>query len=69
MTMPELPCHLECFECGHREWCSEEDPDAGMSQMWNHIYWDHALKNGRSTDESKRLAHDLLAKVVVVPDA
>lgn len=69
MNEPKLPCWLKCPECGHQEWCSEEDPDAGQSGMRNHLYWDHALKPARSTDDARRIAGDLLAKVVVIPGA
>jgi hypothetical protein len=69
MSMPKLPCIIECPSCDRIEFCSEEDPDAGQSQMWNHLYWDHALRNGRTSDEAKAFARDLLAKVTVAPDA
>jgi len=69
MSMPKLPCTLRCPNCSWRVWCSEEDPDAGQGEMWNHLYWDHALRNGRSTEEAKTMVLALLAKVTVAPDA
>jgi hypothetical protein len=66
MSEPKLPCWLECPECGHQSWCSEEDPDAGQGDMWNHLYWDHALGN---VANPRALTLELLAKVTVVPDA
>lgn len=69
MSTSKLPCIIECPSCDRIEFCSEEDPDAGQSQMWNHLYWDHALRNGRSPEEAKAMARDLLAKVTVATDA
>lgn len=69
MSMPDLPCEIECFDCGHRESCSEVDPDTGMSEMRHHIYRAHAQKDGRGVKDALRLTADLLAKVVVAPDA
>lgn len=69
MTMPKLPCWLKCPECDHQSWCSEEDPDAGQGSMWNHLYWQHALADGRKATTARPYALDLLAKVTVVPDA
>lgn len=66
---PKLPCIIECPSCDRIEFCSEEDPDAGLSQMHNHLYWDHALRNGRTVAEAKKLAGEMLAKVKVAPDA
>lgn len=64
-AFPKLPCIIECPSCDRIEFCSEEDPDAGLGQMYNHLYWDHALRNGRTADEAKAMAMDLLAKVKV----
>jgi len=66
VTFPKLPCIIECPSCGRIEFCSEEDPDSGLSEMYNHLYWDHALRNGRTTADAKALAGELLAKVSVV---
>lgn len=64
-AFPQLPCNVECPSCGRLEFCSEEDPDAGLSEMYNHLYWDHALRNGRTVAEAEAHAGDLLAKVTV----
>lgn len=37
-----LPATLGCPRCSHTEYASEEDPDAGLGQMHNHILWEHA---------------------------
>lgn len=67
--MPDLPAEIECPQCAHRVWCSEEDPDAGLSEMRRHIYWTHALAADRRTTAAQALTAELLAKVTVVPDA
>ena len=67
MSEPKLPCWLKCPECDHQSWCSEEDPDAGQGDMWNHLYWEHALT--QKTHPAKAYAGTLLAKVTVVPNA
>lgn len=66
---PKLPCIIECPSCDRCEFCSEADPDAGLSEMHNHIYWDHALRYGRTAAEARALTGELLAKVKVAPDA
>lgn len=43
MREPEEGDRLVC-PCG--KWSAEvslEDPDATMSEAWNHVYWGHAL--------------------------
>ncbi|GAA0738465.1 hypothetical protein Drose_04525 [Dactylosporangium roseum] len=71
MSGPKLPCWMVCPSCGHREWCSAEDPDAGQSEMWRHIYWDHALPGagGLDTNKARATTGQLLAKAEVIPDA
>jgi hypothetical protein len=69
VSMPKLPCIIECPKCDRVEFCSEEDPDGGLAEMHNHIYWDHALRNGRTSVEAKKLTGELLAKVTVAGDA
>ncbi len=66
MNMPALPCTMKCPECPHTEEASVEDPDAAMSPMWRHLYWDHALKPGVDTDKARRVAGDLLGRVEIV---
>lgn len=65
--MPELPCELQCPKCTHRVWCSEEDPDAGFSEMWRHVYWLHALTEGRETSAAQTLTARLMTQVAVIP--
>jgi hypothetical protein len=62
---PKLPCVIDCPSCDRCEFCSAADPDAGLSAMYNHLYWDHALRNGRTVDEARALAQELLGKVKV----
>lgn len=69
MSMPNLPCELQCPECPKRVWCSTEDPDAGFSDLWRHVYWDHAYTDGRTTSAAQTLTGRLMAKVEVATDA
>lgn len=46
--------------CLHTEYASDEDPDAGLSEMYNHIFWNHAKRD-------RELTHTLLAKVKAEP--
>lgn len=55
-----LPAVLGCPRCPHIEYASEADPDAGLSQMHDHILRNHA--DGRPEATLK-----LLAKVTAEP--
>lgn len=43
---------LGCPKCSKEIWASEEDPDAAMGDMWNHLYWEHS---GLSKDVTGQL--------------
>lgn len=64
MSMPALPCTMKCPECPHTEEASVEDPDAAMSQMWRHVYWQHAIT--QKSKPAQQLVHELLARVEIV---
>lgn len=57
-AMAPTPATLGCPRCSHTEYASEEDPDAGLGQMHNHILWEHA-------DRNADVALKLLAEVAV----
>lgn len=44
-----LPATLGCPRCPHTEYASEEDPDAGLSAMHNHIFSYHADRDPEAT--------------------
>lgn len=64
MSDVELPARMQCPNCPYTVVCSEEDPDAGMGNLWNHLYWDHALG---SVANPRAFTGTLLAKAKVVP--
>lgn len=47
--MAPIPATLGCPRCSHTVYASEEDPDAGLGQMHNHILWEHADRNADDT--------------------
>jgi hypothetical protein len=67
MSMPKLPCTLECPRCTCSIGCSAEDPDAGMSEMYRHLLIMHC--EGTIGSSARAAANALLAQVTVAPDA
>lgn len=47
--MAELPFALGCPTCPYEVEVSEEDPDASLSELHNHIFWKHAPHDREKT--------------------
>lgn len=58
--MTDLPFALMCPQCPHSVEVSEDDPDATLSEMYDHIFSRHANYQRARTDQ-------LLARVREVP--
>lgn len=63
---PESLDDLGCPLCEYVVEVSEEDPDASLSEMYNHIWRQCATGEG---DERRRSAYDLLARVRTISPA
>lgn len=59
--MSDLPYAIGCPSCTHHVEVSATDPAASMSEMYNHIFWEHAPHNRDLTFELLAKARDLTA--------
>jgi hypothetical protein len=62
--MTDLPYALGCPSCAYHVEVSVEDPAATMSELYNHVFWEHAPHNRDLTRQLLAKARDLTAAEV-----
>jgi hypothetical protein len=62
--MTDLPYALGCPSCTYHVEVSPEDPAATMSELYNHVFWEHAPHNRDLTNRLLAQARELTAAEV-----